>query len=93
MSKSTRNFRTIHQAIKEFSADATRFSLANDGNGIDDANFAFATANVAILWLTKEISWMEEVLAADSSLRLGPPSTYANRVFANEMNIAVTITE
>ncbi|KAJ9145835.1 hypothetical protein P3X46_028168 [Hevea brasiliensis] len=78
---------------EEFSADATQFSLADAGDGVDDANFVFETANAAILRLTKEISWMEEVLAAESSLRMGPPSTYADRVFANEMNIAVKMTE
>jgi len=93
MSKSTGNFRTLHQAIEEFSADATRFALADAGDGVDDANFVFETANAAILRLTREISWMEEVLAAKSSLRTGPPSTYADRVFANEINIAVKMTE
>ncbi|CAI0400252.1 unnamed protein product [Linum tenue] len=95
MSKSTGNFRTLKQAIEEFSADATRFSLADAGDGVDDANFVFETANSAILRLTKEIAWMEEVLAAaeSSSLREGAPSTYADRVFENEINIAVKMTE
>ncbi|CAL1356913.1 unnamed protein product [Linum trigynum] len=93
MSKSTGNFRTLKQAIEEFSADATRFSLADAGDGVDDANFVFETANSAILRLTKEIAWMEEVLAESSSLRAGPPSTYADRVFENEINIAVKMTE
>lgn len=93
MSKSTGNFRTLRQAIEEFSADATRFSLADAGDGVDDANFVFETANTAILRLTKEIAWMEEILAAESSLRIGPPSTYADRVFENEINIAVKMTE
>lgn len=93
MSKSTGNFKTLREAIEEFSADATRFSLADAGDGVDDANFVFDTSNAAILRLTKEIAWMEEVLAAESSLRSGPPSTYADRVFANEMNIAVQVTE
>ncbi|KAK6945521.1 Methionyl/Valyl/Leucyl/Isoleucyl-tRNA synthetase, anticodon-binding [Dillenia turbinata] len=93
MSKSTGNFRTLRQAIEEFSADATRFSLADAGDGVDDANFVFETANAAILRLTKEIAWMEEVLAAELDLRTGPPSTYADRVFANEINIAVKLTE
>ncbi|GMN39074.1 hypothetical protein TIFTF001_008312 [Ficus carica] len=94
MSKSMGNFITLRQAIEEFSADATRFSLANAGDGVDDANFVFETANAAILRLTKEIVWIEAFLAADdSSLRSGPPSTYADRVFANEMDIAVTTTE
>lgn len=93
MSKSTGNFKTLRQSIEEFSADATRFSLADAGDGVDDANFVSETANAAILRLTKELSWMEEVLEAESSLRTGPPSTYADRVFANDMNIAVKLTE
>ncbi|KAK1313074.1 hypothetical protein QJS10_CPA06g01351 [Acorus calamus] len=93
MSKSTGNFRTLRQAIEEFSSDATRFSLADAGDGMDDANFVFETANAAILRLTKEIAWMEEILAAEATLRTGPPSTYADRVFANEINIAVKSTE
>lgn len=93
MSKSTGNFRTLRQAIEEFSADATRFSLADAGDGMDDANFVFETANAAILRLTKEIAWMQEVLDAEPSLRTGPPSTYADRVFSNEINIAVRTTE
>lgn len=53
ISKSMGNFRTLRQAIEEFSADATRFSLVNAGDGVDDANFVFETANAAILRLTK----------------------------------------
>lgn len=89
MSKSTGNFKTLRQAIEEYSADATRFSLADAGDGMDDANFVTDTANAAILRLTKELTWMEEVLAAEETLRRGPPLTYADRVFANEINIAV----
>ncbi|GMH30928.1 hypothetical protein Nepgr_032771 [Nepenthes gracilis] len=93
MSKSTGNFRTLRQAIEEFSADATRFCLADAGDSLDDANFVFETAKAAILRLTKEISWMEEVLAAEASLRVGPSSTYADRDFANEINLAMKLTE
>eukprot|EP00262_Sarcandra_glabra_P007379 TRINITY_DN20126_c0_g1_i1.p1 TRINITY_DN20126_c0_g1~~TRINITY_DN20126_c0_g1_i1.p1 ORF type:complete len:1097 (+),score=206.89 TRINITY_DN20126_c0_g1_i1:282-3572(+) len=93
MSKSTGNFKTLRQAIEEFSTDATRFSLADAGDGMDDANFVFETANAAILRLTKEITWMEEVLASESSLRAGSDLTYADRVFANEINFAIKMTE
>jgi len=93
MSKSTGNFRTLREAIEEFSADATRFSLADAGDGVDDANFVFETANAAILRLTKEIAWYEDNLAAESSMKTGPPSTYSDRVFANEINIAIKTTE
>ncbi|OWM81701.1 hypothetical protein CDL15_Pgr007739 [Punica granatum] len=89
MSKWTGNFMTLRQAIEEFSADATRFSLADAGDGVDDVNFEPDTANAAILQLTNELAWMEEVIASESSLRSGPPSTYADRVFANEINIAI----
>uniref|UniRef100_A0A1D1XWB6 leucine--tRNA ligase n=1 Tax=Anthurium amnicola TaxID=1678845 RepID=A0A1D1XWB6_9ARAE len=91
MSKSTGNFKTLQQAIQEFSADATRFSLADAGDGMDDANFVTDTANAAILRLTKELTWMEEVLASEKTLRVGLPSTYADRVFANEINIAIKL--
>ncbi|OMP01193.1 Aminoacyl-tRNA synthetase, class Ia [Corchorus olitorius] len=93
MSKSTGNFKTLREAIEEFSADATRFSLADSGDGVDDANFAFDTADSAILKLTKEIEWMEDILAKESSLRTGPASTYADGVFENEINIAIKMTE
>ncbi|KAI3879279.1 hypothetical protein MKW92_048286 [Papaver armeniacum] len=92
MSKSTGNFKTLRQAIEDFSADATRFALADAGDGMDDANFVFDTSTSAILRLTKEISWMEEILESESSLRSGP-STYADKVFLNEINIAVAETE
>ncbi|KAI3944243.1 hypothetical protein MKW98_016473 [Papaver atlanticum] len=75
----------------QFSADATRFALADAGDGMDDANFVSDTSISVIIRLTKEISWMEEILDSGSSLRPGPPSTYAG--FSNEINIAVTETE
>ncbi|MCL7028532.1 hypothetical protein MKW94_019039 [Papaver nudicaule] len=93
MSKSTGNFKTLRQAIQDFSADATRFALAGVGDGMDDANFVYDTSTSAILRLTTEISWMEEILESESSLRPGPPATYADKVFSNEINIAVIETE
>ena len=54
MSKSTGNFLTVDDAIKQFGADATRFACADAGDSLDDANFAVATANAAILSLTTE---------------------------------------
>ncbi|RZC83660.1 hypothetical protein C5167_046442 [Papaver somniferum] len=78
MSKSTNNFKTLRQSIKEVSADATRFALADAGDGMDDANFVDDTSTSAIMRLTKEISWMEEILESESSLRSGL-STYADK--------------
>ncbi|KAL6513845.1 hypothetical protein OROHE_019301 [Orobanche hederae] len=93
MSKSTGNFKTLKEAIEKYSADATRFTLAETVDGMDDANFKSATADAAIVRLFKWRVWMEEVVAAELSLRVGPPCSYADRVFANEMNIAIKLTE
>eukprot|EP00899_Mesostigma_viride_P015955 jgi/Mesvir1/24360/Mv11033-RA.2 len=89
MSKNTGNFKTLAQAIEEYSADAVRFALADGGDMLDDANFQEATANAAILKLTKELSWIEEVMSQLDSLRSGDASSFVDRVFANEINIAV----
>jgi leucyl-tRNA synthetase len=50
------------QAVKDLSSDAMRWALADAGDGMDDANFETSTANAAILRLTKELTWIEEVL-------------------------------
>ncbi|RCV18799.1 hypothetical protein SETIT_3G332400v2 [Setaria italica] len=76
-----------------YSSDATRFALADAGDGMDDTNFVTETANSAVMRLTKEISWMEEIVAAESKLRAGLLTTYPDHVFANEMNIAIQETE
>ena len=63
MSKSDGTFITMKDAINEYSADATRFALADAGDGLEDANFEKKSVNAAILKLTKEIEWIEEVVA------------------------------
>eukprot|EP00983_Pelagomonas_calceolata_P039764 1137333-Pelagomonas_calceolata.AAC.4 len=54
------------QAVEEFSADATRWALADAGDGMDDANFETTIANAAILRITKELVFIEEALAPQS---------------------------
>lgn len=49
MSKSTGNSLTLREAIEKFGADATRLSLADAGDGLEDANFEEKTANANIL--------------------------------------------
>jgi len=87
MSKSTGNFKTLAEAIREYGADALRVGLADAGDGIDDGNFEAAIANGAILRMTKELAWMEETLAAAESLRGGDTDRFADRVFDNAMNL------
>ena len=89
MSKSTGNFKTLSQAVAEYSADAMRVALADAGDGMDDANFEHQTANGAILKLTKELAWIEEVTAALGTLRDDPPTTFVDKVFDNEINAII----
>lgn len=89
MSKSTGNFKTLQQAIREYGSDAMRIALADAGDTMDDANFEHTTANGAILRLTKELAWIEETLAAADTLRDEEPSSFLDRVLDNEINIAV----
>lgn len=93
MSKQTGNFLTLEQGIAKYSADAIRVALADAGDGMDDANFVETSANAAVLRLTKEIAWIEESLASLDSMDSGPPSSFFERVFENEINIAVHQTE
>lgn len=54
------------QAVAEYSADAMRWALADAGDGMDDANFETTTANAAILRLTRDVAWIEEMLGPTS---------------------------
>lgn len=51
MSKSTGNFLTLGDCINKFGVDATRVTLADAGDGLDDANFDTDVANSMILKL------------------------------------------
>ncbi|KAL0222112.1 hypothetical protein RCL1_001966 [Eukaryota sp. TZLM3-RCL] len=61
MAKSTGNFITMYDAVHEFSADATRFALADSGDLMDDANFVSDVANAAILRLTTFLSFVDSI--------------------------------
>ncbi|CAO4371332.1 unnamed protein product [Caenorhabditis nigoni] len=92
MSKSTGNFMTLEEAIEKFSADGMRLSLADAGDGLEDANFVYAMADAAILRLFTMIEWIKEMIEQRGSLRKDS-SRFADRVFANEMNSLIKITE
>ncbi len=47
------NFKTLAQAVQEYTADAMRLALADAGDGMEDANFVHDTADKDILRLTK----------------------------------------
>jgi len=62
MSKSTGNFLTLNDCVNKFGADATRVTLADAGDTMDDANFEETVANSTILKLYELRKWCEEMI-------------------------------
>lgn len=91
MSKSTGNWLILSQAVEKYGADATRFTLADAGDGLDDANFEIKTANAAILKLTKEDVWITEALK--ETLLEEPGNRFFDKVFENQINVALAETK
>lgn len=60
MSKSTGNFLTLRDCIEKFGVDATRVTLADAGDGLDDANFETDVANASILKLFTFEKWIQD---------------------------------
>ncbi|CAG8511883.1 10578_t:CDS:2 [Ambispora gerdemannii] len=93
MSKSTGNFMTGADAVEKYGADATRVALADAGDAIEDANFEEATANAAILRLYTLREWCESQVENKDTLRTGPVTSFHDRVFINEINRLIQITD
>lgn len=90
MSKSQGNFIMLHEAIAKWSADATRFALADAGDSLEDANFEQDIADNTILRLTNEEEYAKECMARiqDGSFRTGE-FNFADRVFENRINQSI----
>ncbi|PKI83407.1 leucine--tRNA ligase [Malassezia vespertilionis] len=95
MSKSTGNTLSMAQATEKFGADASRVSLADAGDGIEDANFEEKTANANILRFHTLIDWCTDMMGKVKSgdLRTGPRDSFWDRMFENEMNAAIKATQ
>ncbi|KAJ8518730.1 hypothetical protein ONZ45_g4251 [Pleurotus djamor] len=93
MSKSTGNSMTLKEAIEKFGADATRLSLADAGDGIEDANFDEKTANANILRVHTLLLWCDEMVKDAANLRHGPKNSYHDQVFEHEINDLINITQ
>ncbi|OQR70265.1 leucine--tRNA ligase [Tropilaelaps mercedesae] len=93
MSKSTGNFLTLTDAIEMFGADGMRFSLADAGDGVEDANFVVSTADAGILRLYTFLEWVKEVLDNSDQFRTGLQDTFADKAFENQMNYYVEETK
>ncbi|KAG6843509.1 hypothetical protein H0H87_003662 [Tephrocybe sp. NHM501043] len=86
MSKSLGNFLTLRDGINKFGADATRPSLADAGDGLEDANFEEKTANANILRVHTLLGWCEDIIKDEASLD-------SNDVFEHEMNELIKVTQ
>lgn len=93
MSKSKGNFLMLLQCVQEYSADATRFALADAGDTMEDANFDRSVANQAISYLYNEEEWVQTVIEdfKTSKLRDGP-FVFMDRAFMNEMDYLIEAT-
>ncbi|RMD42489.1 hypothetical protein DV735_g2664, partial [Chaetothyriales sp. CBS 134920] len=85
MSKSKGNFLTLSQAVKKFGADATRITLADAGDGMEDANFEEKGANAAIMRMYTLKEWIEDTLK-QTGLREESGSVLWDQLFEDEMN-------
>ncbi|CAM9242157.1 unnamed protein product, partial [Ectocarpus fasciculatus] len=86
MSKSKGNFLMMEQCVNDYSADATRFALADAGDSVEDANFDRSVANNAILGLHNEEWWIKEVLEGKFPMRDADSELlFMDKVFLNEV--------
>lgn len=88
MSKSTGNFLTLSQSVRKFGADATRITLADAGDGMEDANFEEKGANAAIMRMYTLKDWIEETVKS-SDLRSTSDDVLWDSLFEDEMNTLV----
>lgn len=98
MSKSKGNFITLRQSINKYSADATRLTLADAGDTLDDGNFKEDNANANIMKLYNLATWMQTEMgkidfaslnAADAE---GSMDIY-DKMFENEINRLIVSTK
>lgn len=90
MSKSKGNFKTLDQAINQFSADAIRFTFASSVTGTDDAYFDQDLCNRMIEKLHKEKLWIsEKLLQLKSGFYTHTEINLHDRVFMNEISLII----
>jgi leucyl-tRNA synthetase len=93
MSKSKGNFLMLLQCVEEYSADATRFALADAGDTLEDANFDRSVANQAITYLYNEEEWILSVLAENTAGKLRDGElTFMDKTLLNELSYLVDAT-
>lgn len=95
MSKSKGNSLTLRDGVEKFGADAMRISLADAGDGIEDANFEEKGANSNILRIHTLLEWATEMVkeAKNGNLRTGPKDSFWDASFENEINLYISKTK
>jgi len=94
MSKSTGNFLTLRDCVDKFGVDATRITLADAGDGLDDANFETDVANASILKLFTLEKWIQDnikLAIPDGQIDFAPHKTgdLWDTIFENAINTAI----
>lgn len=90
MSKSTGNFLLMKECVDDYSADATRFAIADSGDSMEDANFDRSVANQAIISLFNEEEFIKSVLDDEKSGKLrNDEQVFMDRAFVNEINYMI----
>jgi leucyl-tRNA synthetase len=95
MSKSSGNFLTLRDCISKFGVDPTRITLADAGDGLDDANFDTDVANAAILKLFIFEKWMQDNIKAsipDGKIDFAEHAKKLDlwdKIFENAINFAI----
>ena len=93
MSKSKGNFYMMLQCVENFSADATRFALADAGDSMEDANFDTSVATQAISYLYVEEEWIQSKVQEMKSGALREGSfLFMDHAFMNEISYLVEAT-
>lgn len=93
MSKSKGNFLMLLETVEEFTADATRFALADAGDSLEDGNFDKAVANQAISYLFVEEDWIRTTIndRNQGKLRRGEYN-FMDRCLNNELDYLIEAT-
>lgn len=94
MSKSKGNFLMMQECIEEYSSDATRFALADAGDGLEDANFDRSVANQAVSYLFVEEEWILSTLEEINAGKLRDDEQYLmDQSFRNEVDYLIEQTK
>lgn len=84
----------MDECIEEYTADATRFALADAGDGLEDANFDRSVANQAVSYLFVEEEWIKLMLNDTESRNDRSASfSFIEKAFNNEIDFLIAETK